>query len=72
MKTTFSIIKADVGGWPGHAAVHPDLKKIANRNLNEAKRSHLLKDFYITALIANVISKFQLKEAINVLSVTTF
>ena len=26
MKTTFSIIKADVGGWPGHALVHPDLK----------------------------------------------
>ena len=30
MKTTFSIIKADVGGWPGHALVHPDLKEIAN------------------------------------------
>ena len=49
MKTTFSIIKADVGGWPGHAAVHPDLKKIANKNLIDARRSDLLKDFHVTA-----------------------
>jgi fructose 1,6-bisphosphatase len=28
MKTTFSIIKADVGGWPGHAKVHKDLEEI--------------------------------------------
>jgi fructose 1,6-bisphosphate aldolase/phosphatase len=49
MKTTFSIIKADVGGWPGHASVHPDLKKIANKSLLEARRSNILKDFHITA-----------------------
>jgi fructose 1,6-bisphosphate aldolase/phosphatase len=48
MKTTFSIIKADVGGWPGHSYVHPDLKKIANKNLTEAKKSSLLKDFHVT------------------------
>ena len=30
MKTTFSIIKADVGGWPKHATNHPDLQNICN------------------------------------------
>ena len=49
MKTTLSIIKADVGGWPGHAAVHPDLKKIAEKRLIDSKRSGLLKDFHVTA-----------------------
>jgi fructose 1,6-bisphosphate aldolase/phosphatase len=49
MKTTFSIIKADVGGWPGHASVHPSLKEIANRKLRDAKKSDLIKDFHVTA-----------------------
>ena len=48
MKTTFSIIKADVGGWPGHALVNPELKKIAYKRLIESKRSGILKDFYVT------------------------
>jgi fructose 1,6-bisphosphate aldolase/phosphatase len=48
MKTTFSVIKADVGGWPGHAKVHPDLEDIARRKLIEAKRDKLLKDFHVT------------------------
>ena len=45
MKTTFSIIKADVGGWPGHALVHPDLENIANKKLIEAKEEldHFIK-----------------------------
>ena len=49
MKTTLSIIKADVGGWPGHASVHPDLKNIANKKLLDAKRTKTLIDFHITA-----------------------
>ncbi|MFH1100667.1 MAG: fructose-1,6-bisphosphate aldolase/phosphatase [Methanobacteriota archaeon] len=48
MKTTFSIIKADVGGWPGHALVHPSLKEIAKKKLQEAKRTNLLIDFHVT------------------------
>jgi len=48
MKTTFSIIKADVGGWPGHAFVHPDLKEIANIKLRDAQVSGLIKDFHVT------------------------
>ena len=48
MKTTFSIIKADVGGWPGHASVHPSLKEIATKKLTGAKRNKLLIDFHVT------------------------
>jgi fructose 1,6-bisphosphate aldolase/phosphatase len=48
MKTTFSIIKADVGGWPGHAYVHPALKEVATKKLMSAKKSKLLKDFHVT------------------------
>ena len=48
MKTTFSVIKADVGGWPGHAKVHPDLKKIANKQLIDAQRSKIISDFHVT------------------------
>jgi len=48
MKTTFSIIKADVGGWPGHAKVHPDLEEIARKKLIDAQRDKLLIDFYVT------------------------
>jgi len=48
MKTTFSIIKADVGGWPGHAKVHPDLEEIARKKLIVAQRDKLLIDFYVT------------------------
>ena len=48
MKTTFSIIKADVGGWPGHALVHPDLKDIGNKKLTKAKKDNLLMDFHVT------------------------
>jgi fructose 1,6-bisphosphate aldolase/phosphatase len=47
MKTTFSIIKADVGGWPGHALVHPDLKEIARKKLTKAKKDNLLMDFHV-------------------------
>ena len=48
MKTTFSIIKADVGGWPGHAKVHPDLEDMARKKLTEAKRDKILLDFHVT------------------------
>jgi len=48
MKVTFSIIKADVGGWPGHAKVHPDLEKIAYRQLIDAQRSKIITDFHVT------------------------
>jgi len=48
MKTTFSIIKADVGGWPGHALVHPSLEEIAQKALLDSKREKILIDFHVT------------------------
>ncbi len=44
-KITFSIIKADVGGFPGHADVHPELIKVAQESL---KKSDVLEDFHVT------------------------
>ena len=57
MKTTFSIIKADVGGWPGHAWVHPDLKEVANIKLRDAQVSGLVKIFMsqTVAMIWNLL-----------------
>lgn len=48
MKTTFSVIKADVGGWPGHAKVHPDLEKMAYKHLIDAQREKIITDFHVT------------------------
>ncbi len=44
-KTTFSVIKADVGGFPGHATVHPELIKTAEENL---RGNDLLVDYHVT------------------------
>lgn len=43
-KITVSLIKADVGGFPGHATVHPVLKDRAEQLLSKAK---LLTDFCV-------------------------
>lgn len=48
-KTTISLIKADIGGYPGHASVHPDLMKLAEEKLTEAVKSGLLVDFKVMA-----------------------
>lgn len=47
-KVTISIIKADVGGWPGHATVHPRLMEIANEMLSKAQEKTTIKDFHVT------------------------
>jgi fructose 1,6-bisphosphate aldolase/phosphatase len=47
-KVTLSIIKADVGGWPGHATVHPRLMEIANEMLSKAREETTIKDFHVT------------------------
>lgn len=46
-KITISHIKADVGGYPGHASVHPDLIASAKAVLTEAKQKGLLIDFHV-------------------------
>lgn len=45
MKVTISVIKADVGGFPGHSGMHPDLMEIAREEL---KKSKDLIDFHVT------------------------
>ncbi len=47
-KTTISVIKADIGGWPGHASVHPELIKLAETKLTEAKADGVINDFCVT------------------------
>lgn len=46
-KVTVSLIKADVGGYPGHATVHPDLIKTAQKELGSAVEEGLLTDFHV-------------------------
>ena len=41
-KVTISLIKADVGGFPGHATVHPHLCDKAEEMLGEAVHSGLI------------------------------
>ncbi|MDX1611757.1 MAG: fructose-1,6-bisphosphate aldolase/phosphatase [Candidatus Thermoplasmatota archaeon] len=47
-KVTVSIIKCDVGGWPGHSTTHPKLEETAEGILNKAKSGGLIKDFHVT------------------------
>ncbi|MBN2478577.1 fructose 1,6-bisphosphatase [Candidatus Micrarchaeota archaeon] len=45
--TTVSIIKADVGGFPGHSTVHPKLKEKAGEMLKDAKSKGIITDFFV-------------------------
>jgi len=47
VKTTVSVIKADVGSYPGHSRTHPKLLEVAARMLKEAEGG-LLTDSYVT------------------------
>ena len=47
MKITVSLIKADVGGWPGHSRVHPKLIEKAKECLEEAKKNGIIIDYYV-------------------------
>jgi len=47
VKTTVSLIKADVGSLAGHSIVPEPLFKIARKKLAEAKKSGLLNSFYV-------------------------
>jgi len=48
-KITVSVIKADIGGWVGHSAIHPDLIQNAQEKLATAKTSGSLVDYHVTA-----------------------
>ena len=47
-KITLSCIKADIGGFVGHSAIHPDLETKANECLTKAKADGMLVDFHVT------------------------
>lgn len=48
-RITLSVIKADIGGWVGHSAIHPALIDSAHRQLETAKTSGMLVDYHVTA-----------------------
>lgn len=45
---TFSVIKADIGGYVGHSSSHPLILEKANECLSKAKKDKLLVDFHVT------------------------
>ncbi len=47
VKTTLSVIKADIGGYVGHSSMHPALIEIAETALSEAKNSGMIIDFSV-------------------------
>ena len=48
MDITLSVIKADIGGYVGHSASHPDILAKADEYLAKAKKSGLLIDYCVT------------------------
>lgn len=46
-KITVSLIKADVGSYPGHSIVYPELIDIAKKELSSAKSSGIIIDFKV-------------------------
>ena len=48
-KITVSVIKADIGGWVGHSAIHPALIDCAIEKLAPAKTSGVLVDYHVSA-----------------------
>jgi fructose 1,6-bisphosphate aldolase/phosphatase len=45
---TLSVIKADVGGYVGHSAVHPELIDAARERVSQAIERKLLIDGHVT------------------------
>lgn len=45
---TLSVIKADVGGWVGHSAMHPDLENVAREVLEAGRQRGVLIDYHVT------------------------
>lgn len=51
---TISAIKADVGGWVGHSAVHPEMLVEAERRVGDAVAEGLVLDGAVNACGADV------------------
>ncbi|KPL15245.1 MAG: fructose 1,6-bisphosphatase [Bacteroides sp. SM1_62] len=48
-KISLSVIKADVGGFVGHSAMHDDLIETAKKRLSDEKKKGTIVDFHVTA-----------------------
>jgi fructose 1,6-bisphosphate aldolase/phosphatase len=48
-KITLSVIKADVGGYVGHSAMHDKLTEEARKCLDVARKEGMIIDFHVTA-----------------------
>lgn len=46
-RLTLSVIKADIGGYVGHAAMHPELVAVAEDSLAAAKQKGLVTDYFV-------------------------
>ncbi len=47
MSLTISVIKADVGGFVGHSAMHPDVENAAREVLERARQQGVLTDYHV-------------------------
>ena len=47
-RVTVSVIKADVGSYPGHGTVHPKQIEVARTSLERAKKEELIVDYFVT------------------------
>src|SRR3972149_7700381 len=45
---TLSVIKADVGGFVGHSAMHPEIEDPARQELERARQRGLLIDYHVS------------------------
>ncbi len=50
MRSTISVIKADVGGLAGHHMVPEQLLEVARNSLADGKKSGIIEDFHVTAV----------------------
>ena len=47
-KVTLSVIKADVGSYPGHVVAPPELLEECEKKMEEAVKKNVLHDYYVT------------------------
>lgn len=48
VKTTVSVIKADIGSYPGHSIAHPVVMETCRERLSHAQKEGLINDFRVT------------------------
>ena len=54
MKTTVSVIKADIGSVSGHCVAHPDLMEICDEVLADALTPGIIKDYSVSRCGDNI------------------